>query len=367
MTGVFFHHDAPDQPFDAFCFHASDLSVKNCDLAINPDSTGPESVQVTDGDLASDAAGEATEQSKTVEVPEEKTDIQTYAPAVVEDQDQVQPETTEGTPEDRAQPEDRTSTEPDTVDTTSAPEKQGAESPTEVVEKVDPTQPASTEASPEEPTSGAEGEASEGAATESPDREEEQTEGDETQSAGHTGVLATEMEDTTGSGMLPTVTEEGASSIAPPVGQPGEPQGSASEENVQEEEEGGGVPDQPIPRGRMNPGEGVAPTPAGQENSSTPDWLVIVGVVVAVGAILLVCAAVAKRKSWCGQQQTLMITNKDGSDGNGAAVSVASSRAQEREQEMVTLMNKEKIQENCNTEEFTVITLDESPEKGQLA
>lgn len=175
-----------------------------------------------------------------MEVPEEKTDIQTYSPAVVEDQDQVQPEATEGTPEDRAKPEDRTNTEPDTVDTTSAPEKQGAESPTEVVEKVDPTQPASTEASPEEPTSGAEGEASEGAATEIPDREEEQTEEDETQSAGHTGVLATEMEDTTGSGMLPTVTEEGASSIAPPVGQPGEPQGSASEENVQEEEEGGG-------------------------------------------------------------------------------------------------------------------------------
>ena len=71
--------------------------------------------------------------------------------------------------------------------------------------------------------------------------------------------------------------------------------------------------------------------------------------------------------SWCGQQQTLMITNKDGSDGNGAVASVASSRAQEREQEMVTLMNKEKIQENGNTEEFTVITLDESPEKGQLA
>lgn len=71
--------------------------------------------------------------------------------------------------------------------------------------------------------------------------------------------------------------------------------------------------------------------------------------------------------SWCGKQQTLMITSKDGSEGNGAASSVASSRAQEREQEMVTLMNKEKIQENGNTEEFTVITLEESPDKEQLA
>lgn len=68
--------------------------------------------------------------------------------------------------------------------------------------------------------------------------------------------------------------------------------------------------------------------------------------------------------SWCGKHQTLIITPKDG-EGNGAAAS--SSHAQEREQEMVTLMNKEKIQENGNTEEFTVITLEESPDKEQLA
>ncbi|XP_041693925.1 CD44 antigen [Coregonus clupeaformis] len=382
MTGVFFRHDTPDQLFDAFCFNASDFSMKNCGSAINPDSTGPESVQATNGDFASDAAGEAIEQTKTEEeVPEEKTDIQilqtdtqTYATTVLEDQDQGEPEATESTPEDGALTEDTAGQEPDTVDTTSAPGEEGAESLTEEVEEVDPTQPASTEASPEEPTAGAEGEASEGAATQSTDGEEEQAEGDVTRSVGRTRVLVTEMEDTTGSGMLPTgAEEEGASSMAPSVVQPGEPQGPASKEGVQEivpeQEEvvdGIEVPDQPIPRGRMNPDEGVAPPPAGQ-NSSTPNWLIIVGVVVAVGAILLVCAAVAKRKSWCGQQQTLMITNNDGSDGNGAAASVASSRAQEREQEMVTLMNKEKIQENGNTEEFTVITLDESPEKGQLA
>lgn len=68
---------------------------------------------------------------------------------------------------------------------------------------------------------------------------------------------------------------------------------------------------------------------------------------------------------WCGKQQTLMITSKEAGEGNGAAA--ASSRAQERDQEMVTLMNKEKIQENGNTEEFTVITLEESPDKAQLA
>ena len=62
-----------------------------------------------------------------------------------------------------------------------------------------------------------------------------------------------------------------------------------------------------------------------------------------------------------------MITSKDGGEGNGAAASASSSHAQEREQEMVTLMNKEKITENGNTEEFTVIKLEESPDKEQLA
>lgn len=65
----------------------------------------------------------------------------------------------------------------------------------------------------------------------------------------------------------------------------------------------------------------------------------------------------------------MIITSKDGGggEGNGATVLASSSQATEREQEMVTLMNKEKIQENGNTEEFTVITLEESPDKDQLA
>lgn len=104
-----------------------------------------------------------------------------------------------------------------------------------------------------------------------------------------------------------------------------------------------------------------------KSDSGSSGWLIVVGVIVAVAAIILVCAAVATRKRWCGKRQTLMITSKSSSEGNGAAASVASSRAQEREQEMVTLMNKEKIQENGNTEEFTVITLEESPEKNQEA
>lgn len=64
----------------------------------------------------------------------------------------------------------------------------------------------------------------------------------------------------------------------------------------------------------------------------------------------------------------MIITSKDGGgEGNGATALASSSQATEREQEMVKLMNKEKIQENGNTEEFTVITLEESPDKDQLA
>ncbi|KAK1788890.1 hypothetical protein P4O66_015804 [Electrophorus voltai] len=109
--------------------------------------------------------------------------------------------------------------------------------------------------------------------------------------------------------------------------------------------------------------------PSGKDKSvnGAADWLIIVCVVVAVAAILLICAVVATRKRWCGRKQTLMITSKSSSEGNGAAASAGSSRAQEREQEMVTLMNKEKVQENGNTEEFTVITLEESPEKKEQA
>lgn len=122
----------------------------------------------------------------------------------------------------------------------------------------------------------------------------------------------------------------------------------------------------PTGKGRMNAVPDDDPKNDPQESGGASNWLVIFGVIVGVAAILLVCAAVAKRNTLCGKQQSLTI-NKDGGEGNGTAMSASSSHAQEREQEMVTLMNKEKIQENGNTEEFTVITLEESPDKDQTA
>ncbi|XP_062276930.1 CD44 antigen isoform X1 [Scomber scombrus] len=169
----------------------------------------------------------------------------------------------------------------------------------------------------------------------------------------------------TGSGMQPPTSEEEAASPTAPVGESEETQHTT--ENLPEdgttEPKVASTDSPPLPNGRKE----SVPRSDQKDGTDSTNWLVIFGVIVAVAAILFVCVAVAKRKSWCGHKQTLMITSKDGGEGNGAAALASSSHAQEREQEMVTLMNKEKIQENGNTEEFTVITLEESPDKEQLA
>uniref|UniRef100_A0A3P8SLZ1 CD44 antigen n=1 Tax=Amphiprion percula TaxID=161767 RepID=A0A3P8SLZ1_AMPPE len=175
-----------------------------------------------------------------------------------------------------------------------------------------------------------------------------------------------------GSGMQPPVSGDDGISPTAPVGAPEEAKPSIVNERPNEKIESDGDvaksdPPQQRPNGKGRVMGDVAPGNNKDESGGSSNWLVIIGVIVAVAAILLVCAAVAKRKSWCGRQQTLMITSKDGGEGNGAAASASSSHNQEREQEMVTLMNKEKIQENGNTEEFTVITLEESTDKEQLA
>ncbi|KAK5902501.1 hypothetical protein CesoFtcFv8_007745 [Champsocephalus esox] len=178
-------------------------------------------------------------------------------------------------------------------------------------------------------------------------------------------VEETTVEFDLGSGMMPS--EEGKNTPTAPVGEPKYTQAPTEEEHDGEDATKESPPEQPNPNGK---GRVLGPTgsePSEEQGGGSSNWLVILVVIVAVAAILLVCAAVVKKKSLCGQQQTLMITSKDGGEGNGAAASASSLHAQEREQEMVTLMNKEKITENGNTEEFTVIKLEESPDKEQLA
>ncbi|XP_040894826.1 CD44 antigen isoform X1 [Toxotes jaculatrix] len=174
-----------------------------------------------------------------------------------------------------------------------------------------------------------------------------------------------DLDQPTGSGMSPPSSEEERVSPTAPVGGPVK---ENENENEQQNESVGddATTESPQQRNGRMAGPDV-PKSNEEESSGSLNWLVIIAVIVAVAVILLVCAAVAKRKSLCSRRQTLMITSKEGGEGNGAAASASSSHAQEREQEMVTLMNKEKIQENGNTEEFTVITLEESPDKEQQA
>ncbi|XP_041854058.1 CD44 antigen [Melanotaenia boesemani] len=174
-----------------------------------------------------------------------------------------------------------------------------------------------------------------------------------------------ELDQDAGSGMHPLSEEEGAAPLStvrvPEITQ--RPMEREKETEKPVEEIKAEFPQQE----HNDQGRVLGPVNEQPESNSSSNWLVIIGVIVAVAAILLICAAVAKRKSWCGRQQTLMITAKEGGEGNGTAAAASSSHNQDTEQEMVTLMNKENIQENGNTEEFTVITLEESPDKDQQA
>ncbi|KAM6936906.1 uncharacterized protein FYW49_020716 [Xenentodon cancila] len=189
-------------------------------------------------------------------------------------------------------------------------------------------------------------------------------------SSGGSNFIPEDLDPAPGSGMLPTSIEEEGGSLVTPSGVLEEAQ------HPTESEQSPGKPTYcfflffcffcyaAAPQGPNGKGQDSARDD--REDNGSSNWLVVIGVIVAVAAILLVCAVVAKRRSWCGRQKTLVITSKDASGGNGAAAA-SSSHNQDTEQEMVTLMNKENIQENGNTEEFTVIALEESLDKDQQA
>ncbi|XP_051975143.1 CD44 antigen [Xyrauchen texanus] len=118
------------------------------------------------------------------------------------------------------------------------------------------------------------------------------------------------------------------------------------------------IQDTSVTETRMTNGTGLETPAVNKHNLHDKDWLIIVIVIVAVLLILLLCLAVATRKSWCGKKQTLIITSKSSSKENESSVPVT----QEQQQEMVTLMNTEKIQTNSNSE-FINISLDGPTEK----
>ncbi|XP_019954942.2 uncharacterized protein [Paralichthys olivaceus] len=79
----------------------------------------------------------------------------------------------------------------------------------------------------------------------------------------------------------------------------------------------------------------------------TPGWIIIVGFIVGVAALVMLCVAIATRDKWNGPHQ---------------AQTKADSSNQQREQEMETFLHKETPRENGKSAEYTVIPLDELPE-----
>ncbi|KAK9952785.1 hypothetical protein ABG768_018592 [Culter alburnus] len=110
------------------------------------------------------------------------------------------------------------------------------------------------------------------------------------------------------------------------------------------------------PANKTDPGD-VNPNnrSSGSDPDGSSDWLVILLTILAVFLILVLCVIVAKRKRCCGKKKTLIITKKSSSAEKGAPVSVT------REQEMVTLVNNEKIM--SSNSELVNINLDEPTEK----
>ncbi|KAF7659781.1 hypothetical protein LDENG_00293140 [Lucifuga dentata] len=324
MTGFFINPANPEEHSDAYCYDKNAGPETNCDkviAAIDPM-----------------AEPEMGDNSVMVEKPDNVTDAQTQAPPA---EDQSEPENPEITEEAHTAEPAAANDEGDEDGAAVDIEAHG-----KMTEMTPPASAAPREQEPEE--------------TEAP------TEKDK--SGGVESTFTPGVVELEGSGMQPPLSREEGASTTAPVGEPEETQSSSENEVLDDGKDAvtETVLQPPTEKGRMETA-GDMPTSAEQESGGSSNWLVIVGVIVAVAAILLVCAAVAKRNSWCGKQQTLMITSKEGGEGNGAATSASTSHAQEREQEMVTLMNKEKIQENGNTEEFTVITLEESPDKEQQA
>ncbi|XP_029282643.1 uncharacterized protein LOC115005009 [Cottoperca gobio] len=95
------------------------------------------------------------------------------------------------------------------------------------------------------------------------------------------------------------------------------------------------------------------PATAGQLNKGhhTPGWIIIVGFIVGLAALVMLFVAIATRDKWNGPSQSSQLETK------------TNFLNQQREVEMETFLHKDKPRENGKAEEYTVIPLDELPEK----
>ncbi|XP_078142091.1 uncharacterized protein LOC139916711 [Centroberyx gerrardi] len=104
-----------------------------------------------------------------------------------------------------------------------------------------------------------------------------------------------------------------------------------------------------VPQNALDPTSSKATGPA------TPGWMIITGFVVGLAAMVLVCVAIATRDRWNGPSQASQKKEETSEKAN-----------QQRELEMETFLQKDKPRENGQAAEYTVIPLDELPEKDPL-
>ncbi|KAM9860687.1 uncharacterized protein ACBR49_020513 [Aulostomus maculatus] len=102
---------------------------------------------------------------------------------------------------------------------------------------------------------------------------------------------------------------------------------------------------QPTPRHIVQPN---AEDKSQHKGHFTPDWIIIVGFIVGVAALIMLCVAIATRDKWNRPNQA---SKKEGKPSH-----------QQREVEMETFIHRDAPRENGKASEYTVIPLDELPE-----
>nr|XP_046194663.1 uncharacterized protein LOC124025003 [Oncorhynchus gorbuscha] len=99
----------------------------------------------------------------------------------------------------------------------------------------------------------------------------------------------------------------------------------------------------------------VKPTPSRQHDSYTSGWLIIVAFVAGVAVLVVICVAIGTRDRWNAPAQA-----------SEKKVANASSGDEKVEREMERFLSKERPRENIHAGEYTVILLEDLPEKEPL-
>ncbi|XP_036440228.1 uncharacterized protein cd44a [Colossoma macropomum] len=134
------------------------------------------------------------------------------------------------------------------------------------------------------------------------------------------------------------------------------------EEKASETDLDAEAPSLPNSRNSNNLPNDAGPTTSAQAEEGTPAWLIIFAFCMTLGAILCVFAGIATKDMWYGpRRRSLNITPQDSNEEYGKSATLPLS---EKEQELVTLMNTGQGQKN--DKDFTVVSLEEAPEKEYL-